>query len=190
MKLGFDSVAFAKRLELLRGSQSERAFAKKLGITSTSYSNYIRGQIPGVDKVLAIAAVCDVSISWLLEGAPTTTIDGRASEQRGAGFFESIAGCFAASRLSTFQVAADNMDPTLKLGDTVFIDRDDKLLADCSIYALCLGNGIGLRRVIRQLSGTILLTNDNPIYLPETCDAALTGDTAVFGRVVSFGRSI
>jgi transcriptional regulator with XRE-family HTH domain len=63
---------FSQRLALLiqreGGRGKKQAFAQKIGVKPQQLSRYLKGQIPDAPILLAIAAVGQVSVDWLLTG--------------------------------------------------------------------------------------------------------------------------
>jgi transcriptional regulator with XRE-family HTH domain len=58
---------FSDRLEKLRGSQTQRAFAKKLGVPLNTYTNWVRKiNCPKTDQLGKICTEFGVSSDWLL----------------------------------------------------------------------------------------------------------------------------
>ena len=60
------SNAFAQRLRALRGSRSQVAFARELGIPAPMYHRYERGQLPQAKNLRVIADHCQVTVDSLL----------------------------------------------------------------------------------------------------------------------------
>lgn len=63
---------FAARLRQAIGEASIHAFSRRAGISNTALRSYLTGSIPGMDKVVKIAAAAEVNVLWLMtgEGAP------------------------------------------------------------------------------------------------------------------------
>ena len=63
---------FSQRLALLiqreGGRGKKQTFARKIGVKPQQLSRYLKGQIPDARTLLAIAAVGQVSVDWLLTG--------------------------------------------------------------------------------------------------------------------------
>ncbi len=58
---------FSDRLESLRGSETQREFAKRIGIPLTSYTNWVLGlRTPNMDALIKICSHSGVSADWLL----------------------------------------------------------------------------------------------------------------------------
>src|SRR5262245_66047598 len=66
---------FSQRLALLiqreGGRAKKQAFARKSGGKPQQLSRYLKGRIPDAPTLLAIAAVSQVSVAWLLTGRDT-----------------------------------------------------------------------------------------------------------------------
>lgn len=65
----WNSDAFSERLKKALGDRSPYYIEKKTGIAQSLVRKYLSGQsIPGTDKLVILADVCGVSISWLATG--------------------------------------------------------------------------------------------------------------------------
>jgi len=63
---------FADRLRLLRGGESQSAFARRIGVTRKTVVNYeTRGTMPRGAVLIEICKQCGVSQDWLLKGFGT-----------------------------------------------------------------------------------------------------------------------
>ena len=82
---------FGERLRKARGSDSQAAFARKLGISQVAYSRYELGQRePGLDCLYQIGIITGVSADWLLGlpergGSATVTAGKGAAVSLGSG---------------------------------------------------------------------------------------------------------
>jgi phage repressor protein C with HTH and peptisase S24 domain len=82
--------------------------------------------------------------------------------------------------LSAIVVAGDSMDPTLRDGDEILVDRTPRALRD-GIYVVRLDDGLLVKRIDTGRPGMIALLSDNPAYRPiEVSPDGLS----VVGRVV------
>ena len=61
------------------GRAKKQAFARRIGIKPQQLSRYLKGQVPDVPTLLAIAEVGQVSLDWLLTGR-----EARGGEEREA----------------------------------------------------------------------------------------------------------
>lgn len=58
---------FSERLELQRGTISQREFARTLGVPLNTYTNWVRGiRYPGGDMIARLCTHLGVSSDWLL----------------------------------------------------------------------------------------------------------------------------
>jgi transcriptional regulator with XRE-family HTH domain len=71
-----DTFQAAERLELVRltRGESQTAFARQCGVTTTNMGKYLRGELqPGFDVLIRIAERTGVSLDWLLLGEGGTS---------------------------------------------------------------------------------------------------------------------
>ncbi|MEA3643586.1 MAG: helix-turn-helix transcriptional regulator [Lamprobacter sp.] len=65
----WDGAGFPERLLEAKGGMSTLAFAKKCGISESSFRKYLTGgSVPGADKLLEMAQTAGVSLTWLASG--------------------------------------------------------------------------------------------------------------------------
>jgi len=57
-----------KNLNILCGSMSVRAFAKKCSINEATMLKYFNGSVPSVNAAYSIARACGVTVDWLVAG--------------------------------------------------------------------------------------------------------------------------
>ncbi|MCB1903866.1 MAG: helix-turn-helix transcriptional regulator [Gammaproteobacteria bacterium] len=73
----WDSAAFADRLKEVIGEESGYKFAQKCGFAEGMLRKYLSGvSVPGADKLVSIARVANVSLSWLSLGQGAKEGDG------------------------------------------------------------------------------------------------------------------
>jgi len=89
-------------------------------------------------------------------------------------------------RLSTIVVVGDSMEPTLRGGDEILVDRMLRPVRD-GIHVVRLGDSVLVKRIDTSRPGTIVLLSDNPAYPPLECAAS---EVEVIGRVVWKGGRI
>lgn len=91
-----------------------------------------------------------------------------------------------ADSLSAIAVTGDSMEPTLRDGDEILVDRSTGALRD-GIHVVRLEDNLLVKRIDTGRPGLIVLLSDNPAYRPIECDA---GEVQVIGRVVWKGGRI
>ncbi|MFC0204878.1 S24 family peptidase [Novosphingobium soli] len=89
-------------------------------------------------------------------------------------------------RVSAIAVSGDSMDPTLRDGDEILVERIAGPPRN-GIHVVRLGGSLLVKRLETARPGLIVLISDNPAYPPVECAA---GDVDVIGRVVWKGGRI
>jgi transcriptional regulator with XRE-family HTH domain len=84
----------------------------------------------------------------------------------------------------------DPMEPTIRDGDLVLIDRSIIRAFDDGIYLIALGGMVLLRRLQPRRDGSIALKSDNPVYDDELVPAAEVNKLRIEARVRWFGRTL
>jgi len=220
---------FPYRLASVLGNQSQRAFARKIGISATALGQYISGQSEPTRPVLiAIADALDVSIEWLVTGegwirpeaipkgleAPIAmAAAGYAmlprfdvSASAGPGLLtdqENIVDYMAfrtewirravgarPEDLCLITALGDSMEPTIRSGDLLLIDRSIDRILDDAIYVIVRSEVLVVKRIQRFFKGAVVIKSDNPNYIDETIGAGDLDDLRVAGRVRWIARMI
>lgn len=209
---------FSKRLKLVLKDESVNSFAERAGLKEGSIRQYISGSTPGIDKASQIAKAANVSLGWLIEGVGNmrsellTSSDGFAFVPRldvtasaGNGSFaisEDTEGMLAfrsdwlrdrginPKMASALTVAGDSMEPVIRDGDILLVDRSIDYVKDNGIYVVVIGGLLVVKRVHTGMDGSVTLISDNTVYPPETICANEVGELIFAGRVMWFGRSI
>ncbi|HKT84944.1 MAG TPA: LexA family transcriptional regulator [Novosphingobium sp.] len=83
-------------------------------------------------------------------------------------------------RLTVIAVTGDSMEPALRDGDEILVDRTARPLHD-GIHVVRLGDTLLVKRIETGRGGAITLLSDNPAYRPIEC---VLSEVAVIGRVV------
>jgi len=78
------------------------------------------------------------------------------------------------------------MEPTLRHGDEILVDRNWQPLRD-GIHVVRLDDAVLVKRLGMQGAGRIVLLSDNPAYRPIECGL---DEVTVVGRVVWKGGRI
>ncbi|MFZ5524750.1 MAG: S24 family peptidase [Pseudomonadota bacterium] len=82
----------------------------------------------------------------------------------------------------------DSMEPTLRAGDLLLIDRSVTGVKHDSIYAFAVGDELRVKRVQRLYDGTLIVKSDNPGYASETLTPEQSEKVVIVGRVVWTGH--
>lgn len=91
-----------------------------------------------------------------------------------------------ADMLSAIAVTGDSMEPTLRDGDEILVDRTPHPLRD-GIHVVRLEENLLVKRIDTGRPGLVVLLSDNPAYRPIECRPE---DVQVIGRVVWKGGRI
>ena len=87
---------------------------------------------------------------------------------------------FAAASLSAIRVAGDSMEPLLRDGDEILVDRAPRPLRD-GIHVVRIEDALLVKRVQTGVPGQIVLESENPAYRRIVLKP---GEVEVIGRVV------
>ena len=93
-------------------------------------------------------------------------------------------GVTGTSRLHIIHVTGDSMEPTLKRGADIIVDGNQTAIDDDGIFVLRAEGQTFIKRVQRNIDGSITLISDNPLYNPQTVPRALLESVTVSGRVL------
>ncbi len=175
--------------------------AKALGITPENLSILKkRNKIP-YEEIAYFCAKRKISINWLLfdqlsdeiikETEKFATIryfkDINASAGGGALNFEEnyeivyIDKKIINKNLDAINVIGDSMEPTIKDGSIIFIDRNYKNISNGGIFVISTPAGVFVKRVRIKSNGEIELISDNKAYPPENLKI---DEVEIVGKVV------
>ena len=87
--------------------------------------------------------------------------------------------------LSVISVRGDSMEPDLRSGDLILLNRADIEPVDGKIYAVRFDCDLFVKRIQRLPGNGLMLVSSNPTYQPITVDAGTLGDIQIIGRVVN-----
>lgn len=82
--------------------------------------------------------------------------------------------------LSAIAVEGDSMEPLLRHGDEILVDRTQRAAQD-GIHVVRVDGAVLVKRLQRSRPGVLVLRSDNPAYQPVE---HAQGDVEVIGRVV------
>lgn len=179
---------FRNRIALLVGNDDPFAWAKKVGIPSSTFDRiWNSGTTPKAPHLIRIAEACGVSIDWLLTGK-TEKASGSATPSLVPAPAWEVPGMKTAD-LAVAVASGDSMEPTIRDGDILLVDTGTTTIDGDAIYLLAGGASFLVKRVQHLLDGSVLVTSDNPAYAPETLAAADIAKLRCIGRVRWIGRA-
>jgi phage repressor protein C with HTH and peptisase S24 domain len=86
--------------------------------------------------------------------------------------------------LALVEAAGDAMAPTIDDGDLVLADLRENRFRHDGIYVFRAGGTLAVKRIQRQIDGTLMVRSDNPAYEPIKVKA---DELSIIGRVVWIG---
>lgn len=202
-----ERMEFAKRLNRLldeaafppknKGRQVD--LAKLLGVSQNAAHKWLDGQsIPRQATLQQIAGSFGCSSQWLRYGENGVSEESAEyGAENGVQIVHAIAGPdsvpvmlrdlqeadIAPHRASLVRVSGDSMEPTLRDGDAMIVDRDRRALEDGRLFVFRTKQGYRVRRVSMNASGGVTLASDNSRYPPETLNDSDAGSLPVIGMV-------
>lgn len=206
-----------RRLVAEAGSQAE--VAAQAGMPRATLQSILKGEgDPGFTRVARLADVLGVSLDALAFGADgggraagpaAAEIDmipyWNLAVSAGAGLdlFDAppskwmpfrrdfIARSFgSAEKLALLMVLGDSMEPELRTGDIMMIDRRQREPRE-GLYAVRLGDQAMIKRIVLTGPARLDLVSTNPVYPPVTIDLAAEADGfRCLGRAVWIGRKL
>lgn len=87
---------------------------------------------------------------------------------------------------STFimEVEGDSMNPTLRYGDCIVIDKKQHQIKDNGIYVINVDGELMVKRLQKKMNGDVLIISDNKFYTTESISVNSQQILCVVGRVV------
>lgn len=82
----------------------------------------------------------------------------------------------------------DSMEPTLRAGDLLLIDRNNEGVKQDAIYAFSTNGELRVKRMQLKIDGSVVVKSDNPQYEAEILNSEQAHSLRVIGRVVWSGR--
>ena len=83
--------------------------------------------------------------------------------------------------IEAIHVDGESMEPTLKNGSIVFIDRDQNDISRDGIFVVSTPGGLFIKRLNRKVDGSVELISDNQLYSAEV---VAPDEVIVVGKVV------
>jgi phage repressor protein C with HTH and peptisase S24 domain len=90
--------------------------------------------------------------------------------------------------LVLISAVGESMEPTIRPGDLLLVDRGSDGVRQDAIYAISHDGELRIKRVQRLFNGTLIIKSDNPGYQPEELTADESLSLRIVGRVVWSGR--
>lgn len=186
---------------------SDKEVAGELGLSPSNYGTMkTRDKVP-FKEIADFCARRKISLNWLFYGQDPESLveptnryfyvryfrEVSASAGGGAvnwdeGFEElGIEERFAdhlgisGSSVDAVNVAGDSMEPTLKDGDVVFLDRKSTAPGKGGIFAVATAHGIFVKRLQVRVDGNVDIISDNRDYPVQTIPGE---EVTVIGKVV------
>lgn len=90
--------------------------------------------------------------------------------------------------LILISAVGDSMEPTLRAGDLLLIDRGVEGVKQDAIYAFATNGELRVKRMQLKIDGSVVVKSDNSQYDPEILTAEQASSIRLVGRVVWSGR--
>lgn len=204
-RLGYTQPAFAELASTTKKSQID--YEKDLTQPKAGYLasiaeagadiNYIvtgnktetpkRNLLEGIDGFSLVPVHEDVLISagdgavLCAENQPTNFMAFRNDWIRTRGFF--------VKDLKVFITRGDSMEPTIADKEPILTNTAEKDPQDGHIYVIRSGEMTWVKRIQRQIDGSLLLISDNKIYPPMAIRLDESTDVEVIGKVVNSSKN-
>lgn len=93
------------------------------------------------------------------------------------------------ARTEALMARGDSMEPTIRDGDLLLVDRSIDRIMDDAVYVVVVAGAVKVKRVTRRTDGSVVLSSDNPRHPPETVSSSEVNDVlTIEGRVRWCGR--
>ncbi|QBK70694.1 XRE family transcriptional regulator [Acinetobacter johnsonii] len=96
---------------------------------------------------------------------------------------------FSVKDLKVFITRGDSMSPTIEDKEPILINTAEKDPQDGHIYVIRSGEMIWVKRIQRQIDGSLLLISDNKLYPPMSIKLDESTDVDVIGKVVNSSKN-
>ncbi len=190
---------------------TQGSLAQRVGVTRQAVSAWIDGARPRPTHLKAIAEALELE-PWQITGERPEE-DPEAEGERiripvlnieaacGGGaweteprvvqridldirFVRSLPGVTGTSQLEIINAQGDSMEPTIQDKAFCLIDRNQRRITRDGIYCIFSAEQLFLKRVQRNLDGSLTLLSDNPLYESVRISAADMERTTIIGRLV------
>lgn len=82
------------------------------------------------------------------------------------------------------------MEPTINSKDTLLVDTSKNNPRDGQIYIIRSSDVLWVKRIQRQIDGSLSLISDNPTYAPMQLNLDDHPDIQVIGQVVQISKDL
>jgi len=169
---------------------SQADFARLLELTPQALSRYEKGKVkPSTDLLSKIClALPDINGHWLLTGKGEMYLDHKACSITIDDFFiKIIGGRENLKNIEAINLTGDSMEPTLRNGDVIFIDKAQITIDNDGIYAFSNENGLFVKRIQKRLDGFLDIISDNKEY---PIQKVYENEIEILGKVIALiGKS-
>ena len=195
-------------------------FAEKIGEKPTRLKDVLRGkQRPPLEMIQSIVENFQIDANWLIgkggnfhpieeidkdEYAYIPMYDVEVSAGNGAAAYGvaepanhlayrkdwlKLRGLFAKD-LNCVVARGDSMEPTINSKDTLLVDTSKNNPRDGQIYVIRSSDVLWVKRIQRQIDGSLSLISDNPTYAPMQLNLDDHPDIQVIGQVVQISKDL
>lgn len=185
---------------------SAKKLAQAADTTSANVSRWLSGErSPRVSEFAPLMVAAGVNIQFMDEELLTYDLIPKARAKAGAGGSLEVSaeteGLYAfrkdwlgmknihAAKAVLFDVVGDSMEPLLKEGDTLLIDKNATEIMDGHVYVVTLGEELKVKRIYRGLNG-IILRSDNQRYPDVNVEGPDLETLQIWGRVRWVGKEL
>ncbi len=92
--------------------------------------------------------------------------------------------------LILISAVGDSMEPTIRAGDLLLLDRAVESIVDDALYSILINDVLLIKRIQRLFDASVLVKSDNPAYQTQTLSKTQAEDLQVIGRLVWVGRRV
>ncbi len=193
----------------------DKDVAAELGISQAAFATMKKRNSIPYREILEFCARRKISINWLFFDQPAEMLleetgkffrikyfaQLRASAGGGAEVFDEnfkyisvdrdilveIVGSVDEKNIEAIRVEGESMEPTLKSGSIVFIDRSGTYTSKDGIYVVSSTGGLFVKRLRVRADGFVELISDNTLYENEIVSPE---EISIVGKVVGSMESI
>ncbi len=99
-------------------------------------------------------------------------------------FLRSLPGVTSLNNLSIVPSSGDSMEPTIMSRAMIVVDGNQRRINQDAIFCLRTGDQLIIKRIQRNIDGTLTLISDNRRYQPMTVRPEDMERTEIIGRVI------